>query len=142
MSTLTVYPSTNYDSWISWDDAEEYFKTRMNNDSWTDEDQVAQEVALQTAFRSLEELSLDLTDLDSDVSDEVAAILKALTQAQCEQALHELTFDVDGVDVKSISLGGLLSMSVQEGEKAARFSPRALKMLANYRTIRTIARIR
>jgi len=142
MSTIIIYPTADFTSWISEDDADEYFKLRLNSDPWNKVGEVEKEVALATAFRSMEELDLDLTDLDSDDSDTSAAILKALRQAQCEQTFYELRHDVDGMDVKSISLGGLLSMSLAEGEKVERYSPRALKIIARYRTVRTISRVR
>jgi hypothetical protein len=142
MSEVTVYPTADYDSWIGVEDADTYFNSRINSDPWTNSDELVKYAALKTAFRSLEELGLDLTDLDSDDSETAAAILKALQQAQCEQTFYELKHDVDGMDVKSISLGGLLSMSMAEGEKVERYSPRALKMIAAYRTVRTISRVR
>lgn len=144
MSELIVYPEANYNSWISQDDADAYFEGRLHADAWTGADGDEPVAALQTAFRSLQELTVNLDDLDSDDQDEADALLLALQQAQCEQALHELKFDIDAATVKSVSLGGLLSASFMSGPEATpdRFSSRALAMLLAYRTIRTISRIR
>jgi hypothetical protein len=144
MSELIVYPTASYNSWISLDDADLYFEGRLHADNWTGATDEEKTAGLQTAFRSLQELTVNLDDLDSDDQDDVDALVLALQQAQCEQALHELKFDIESSTIKSVSLGGLLSASFMSGPDATpdRFSSRALAMLAPYRTIRTISRIR
>ena len=141
---IIAYPTADYNSWISDGDADDYFETRVHADEWNSADSNLRLAALQTAFRSLQELTLNLDDLESDDQDEVDALLLALQQAQCEQALHELKHDLEETAVKSASLGGLLSVSMVSGPEATpeRFSSRALAMLSAYRTIRTISRIR
>ena len=142
--SLIAYPETDYNSWISEEDADAYFETRLYNEDWTGAAGDLKPMSLQTAFRSLQELSLELEDLESDDQDEVDNLLTALQRAQLEQALHELKFELDAQVVKSVSLGGLLSASMQSGPDATpdRYSSRALALLAPYRTIKTISRKR
>ena len=148
---MIVYPNSSYDSWISVADAEAYLATHLRVDDW---DALAsdaeKEVALQTAFRSINGLDLNVTfDDDGLISStaytgtEQGKILTALEQAQCEQALHELRFDIDNQAVKSVSLGGMLSFTLNPGEeKPPRHSERALAILRPYLRARTVARFR
>ena len=62
---LTVYPNDDFDSWVSYDEADSYFDGRINTDPWDRVDVIVQERALKTAFRSMSELTIDLSDLDS-----------------------------------------------------------------------------
>jgi hypothetical protein len=148
---MIVYPTANYDSWISVADAQAYLSTRLHADEWealsTD---ALKEVPLQMAFRSLNGLDLNII-LDDDglisstayTSTEQGKILTASKQAQCEQALHELKFDVDAQAVKSVSLGGMLSFTLNPGEeKPPRYSERALAILKPYLRARTLSRFR
>jgi hypothetical protein len=137
---LIVYPDENYESWVSLEDAETYFEGRLNADHWLRLDPLDQEAALRTAFRSLSELTLDLTDLD--ITDRQAALLKALGQAQCEQALYELVRDLDGQQAESVSIGGLLSAKFLERKKTERYSERALAMLRPYLSVPSVKRFR
>lgn len=89
---MIVYPDSNYDSWISENEADTYFETRLNADRW---DTANKQAALTTAFHSLNELDLTVDQIETDQ-------LTALKQAQCEQALHELNNDLDSSDVDSI----------------------------------------
>ena len=144
---MIVYPDPNYVSWISVEEAEAYFETRLRADEWATGQE---ETALQTAFRSLKGLDLALylneQGLLSDAFYTAAQkeeILNALKEAQCEQALHELKFDVDGQAVKSVSLGGMLSFTLNPGEeKAPRYSERALMILRPWLRGRTVQRVR
>ncbi len=116
---MIVYPESGYNSFISEDDADEYFETRLNTSAW---DTTNKEAALMTAFRSLQELGIDLTDTDS---------LAAIKQAQCEQALHELICDLDAQPISSFSLGGSLSIKFPESKALPdRFSKRAFAVSA------------
>ena len=148
---MIVYPTSNFDSWISVADAQTYLSTRLHADEWHALSSDAEkEVALQTAFRSLSGLDLNITfDDDGLISStaytgtEQAKILTALEQAQCEQALHELKFDVDAQAVKNVSLGGMLSFTLNPGEeKPPRYSERALATLRPYLRARTVSRVR
>jgi hypothetical protein len=143
------YPTTDYNSWLDEDEAEEYFESRLRSEEWyatsTDTD-----ATLITAFRSLQELDLNI-EFDSDklISDsyysasEIAEILSALQQAQCEQALHELKNDLDSPNISRMSLGGLLSVDMPEGQdQTPRYSERALAILRPYIKARTVARTR
>ena len=132
---MIVYPDDNYDSWISEDDADTYFEGRLNVDEWLGAEQP--EAALMTAFRSLNELSLDLSDLEEDED-----LLTALKQAQCEQALHELKHDLSTAKVQGVSLGGLLSVKFSGDQRPPRYSDRALAILRPYVTGRTVTRTR
>ena len=119
---LINYPETGYNSWLDEDEAGEIFESRLNADKW---DACAnKEAALQTAFRSLAELNLDITFDDNKVISathytafEAADILEDLQQASCEQALHELMNDLDSPPITSMTLGGIVSakkLSVRE----------------------------
>jgi hypothetical protein len=142
--SLIIYPTEDYNSWISEEDADTYFETRLYNEDWTQATGDLKPMALVTAFRSMEELNLNLEDLESTDQEEVDNLLTALQRASCEQALHELKHDLEEQVVKSVSLGGLLSASMMSGPEAVpeRFSSRALSVLAPYRTVRMISRVR
>lgn len=144
---FTEYPTTNYNSWIDEDEADEIFETRLNADEW---DTANKEAALITAFNSLAELELDI-EFDSDklLSDttysdsERAEILLALQQAQAEQALHELKYDLDSPNISGLNLGGLLSVRIPANQTPPpRYSERALSILRPYLTARTVTRTR
>ena len=148
---MIVYPTENYDSWISVADAQTYFDSRLRCDEWaalaTDAEK---EVALQTGFRSINELDLNIA-FDDDLiisttaytDTEQAKILTALELAQAEQSLHELRFDIDNQGVKSVSLGGMLSFTLNPGEeKPPRYSERALAILRPYLRAKTLSRFR
>lgn len=137
---LTVYPTDNYNSWISEADAEEYFDTRLYAEEWDSSHD--QEAALLMAFRSLAELNIDLTDLDSSDADTAAAILAALQEAQCEQALHELKNDLQANTAQAVGLAGLISVKFQPQDHPARYSERALAILRPYLSVHTITRTR
>ena len=130
---MIIYPDENYDSWISDDDANEYFETRLYVDEW---DAANKEAALQTAFRSLNELDLDI-DLDEDDTP-----VEALMQAQCEQALHEVKHNFDSQIVQGVGLGGLLSVKFTQNKNYPRYSQRALSILRPYLLAKTISRTR
>ena len=148
---MIVYPNSNYDSWISIADAEAYLATHLRVDEW---DALAtsaeKEVALQTAFRSINGLDLNITFDDTGLFSSAAytgteqgKILTALERAQCEQSLHELRFDIDNQGVKSVSLGGMLSFTLNPGEeKPLRYCERALATLRPYLRARTLSRFR
>ena len=147
---MIVYPSTDYNSWVSVSDAQTYLSTRLHADEWDALSSDAErEVALQTAFRSLNGLDLNIScDADFVISStaytalEQEKLLTALKQAQCEQALHELKFDVDDQAVKHVALGGMLSLTLNPNEKPPRHSERALAILRPYLRVRTVARFR
>jgi hypothetical protein len=133
--SLIIYPDTNYNSWISEDDADLYFETRLNADSW---DTANKEAALITAFQSLAELNLTIDPTESEQ-------LKALQEAQLEQSLHELINGTDdSVGISSLSLGGgLLSIKVPESKTpASGHSKRVLAILRSYLSGRSIKRTR
>ena len=139
---LIIYPEENYETWLGLHEAEDYFDSRLNSSLWERLDYLDREAALLTAFRSLRELSINLSDLESTDAAVKAALLNALKQAQCEQALHELSRDLDGQRASSVSIGGLLSASFPEKVKTDRFSERALAMLRPWLTLPTIKRFR
>lgn len=130
---MIVYPDDNYDSWISWADASDYFQTRLNVNEWHSGNQA---VALQTAFRSLNELDLDI-DLEKDETP-----LSALKQAQCEQALHELKNDLELPNLQALGLGGMFSVRLSDDNKPSRYSERAMAILRPYVVARTVTRTR
>ena len=142
MSALTVYPSDDYNSWASADEAEEFFEWRIHAGDWNSADPNEQIAALRTAYNSLAELSIDLTDLDSDDQALVDAILSRLKNAQCEQAYWEIQGEHEAQDVSQFGLGGLLQVTLSKRDAPTRFSPRAMGLLRPYLTVRTIARTR
>ena len=130
---MIIYQDANFDSWISEDDADTYFETRLHADPW---DAAANKpAALITAFHSLNEL-----DLTVDPSD--AATLDALKRAQCEQALYELEHNPEGPGISAISMGGLLSVKTAQKTPPPLFSQRALAILRPYITARSVTRTR
>ena len=144
---MIVYPTTDFDSWISEEDADSYFETRLNTDEW--DSCTIKEATLQTAFRSLAELDLNIEFDDEGLisettytASEIAAILKDLQQAQLEQALWELKHDLDSLAVENVSLGGMLSFKFNEGEKPERYSPRTIQILRPYIQIGVVSRTR
>ena len=139
---LTVYPLDNYDSWISQADAEDYFSGRLHADAWKDTDSLEQEQALRTAFRSLQELTLNLADLSSIDQDRRDALLTALETAQCEQALHELQCPPAQQIVSTVGLGEMLHVSFGQKDSPPRHSPRANAMLKPYLYVNTLKRAR
>ena len=142
LEDLPVYPAEDYESWITTEEAEGYFSTRLNSGAWDKLDSLDQEAAILTAFRSLKELTLDLTDLESTDATRQAALLKSLGQAQCEQALHELVRDLDSQQAESVSIAGLLSATFPERKKADRYSERALAILRPWLTLPSVKRFR
>jgi len=143
-SPIVAYPEEDYNSWVSYEDADLYLSTRYNAGAWLNLSVDDQAALLLTAYRSLQELELDLSDLESSVTGTVEDIQRALTQAQCEQALHELNRDLDSQQVQSVSIGGLLSANFGNSKVfgQARYSERALMMLRSYMTKRYVKRFR
>jgi hypothetical protein len=140
---MIVYPTTNYDSWVSEDDADEFFETRSNSSEW---DVATKEISLMTAFRSLKELDFnilfedDKTLSDSYSDSEKAEILKDLQESQCEQCIYELQNDLDTMQLSYLNISGLaVKMPDKQPE---RFSPRALAILRSYLIARSVQRFR
>jgi len=117
---LIVYPDTGYVTFLDTDDADIYFTTRLNSEAWADATAPIAEAALVTAFRAISEL-------DITIDPTVAAELQALADAQCEQALHELTRG-DPADFGFLGWGGLQITPKQQ----SRYSERALAILRPY----------
>ena len=137
--SLIVYPTTNYNSWISYADACSYFNDRLNSEEWDLSHSDVQQAALITAFNHLNELPLDLTDLESGDDDTVDALLTLLKRGQCEQALHLLKYGTQDVLVKDVSLGGLLKVGlVSDGKNPPPYSSRAIAILHDYIQRKTI----
>ena len=133
--SLSVFPTENYNSFVSEADADAYFETRLHASAWDAASD--KEAALMTAFRSLTELNIVITD-SSD-----AGTLQALARSNAEQALWELRHDSDEMQASSVSLGGLVSVKLKnDGQKPPRFSPRALGMLKPYLRAPVISRTR
>ena len=132
---MIVYPTENYNSFISVADADTYFDDRLNAGPW--DGATSKEAALVTAYRSLaDELSIviDLSDADQ---------FQAIRQAQCEQALWELENNLSGQALSGLTLGGLLSVKIPSDKTPpARYSPRTLALLRPYLRGRSITRTR
>jgi len=146
MAHLIAYPYTAYNSFGSVEDAEWYFDSRLHSEAFQIADFDLQAAALITAFQSLAELSFsiqfndDQTLSDSYTDGEKAKLLGLLTAAQCEQALHEIQNDLDGLQAISLNLSGL-AVKIPD-EKPYRYSQRALALLRPYRIAPTISRVR
>lgn len=143
---MIVYPTENYNSWISEDDAFEYFEDRLNCSEW--DSLTNKEPALITSFRSIQELTLDIIFDDNKVistavytTSEAEAILRNLQYAQVEQCLHELQNDLDIQQLDFLSLSGL-TVKMPKDSKPERFSSRALAILRPYIIARTVTRFR
>jgi hypothetical protein len=148
MSDLIAYPNAGYNTWIDEDGAEAHFEDRLHTDDWLAADAATQAAALLMAFRSLNELDFDLqwkadkTLADSYTDAQKAEILAALKQAQCEEALHLLRYDTEGVGVQAVSLGGMLSFKLDPGQNPPRYSQRAMDILRPLLKGRSVARFR
>ena len=137
---MPVYPADDYESWISIEDADTYFESRLNSDAWINLDyDPDKSIALRHAFRVLMMLPLTIDELDTI---NAATLLRALGQAQCEQALHELKSDLDAQSATSVSIGGLLSVKMPEKKKWDRFSERAIAILRPWLSLPNIKRFR
>jgi hypothetical protein len=148
MTDLIAYPDAGFNTWIDQAGAEAHFEDRLHTDDWLAADAATQAAALLMAFRSLNELDFDLqwkadkTLADAYTDAQKAEILAALKQAQCEEALHLLRYDTEGVGVQSVSLGGMLSFKLDPGENPPRHSQRAMDILRPILKSRSVARFR
>lgn len=131
--TITVYPSSNYNSFISVTDAVAYFGTRLNSGKFISATGTVQGAALTTAFRSINEL-----DLTIDPTDTVQT--KALRDAQCEQALHELRKDLD-VQQFPYSFAPK-DIQLTNYKELPRYSQRAMAILRPYLSAPSIRMVR
>ncbi len=150
--SLTVYPTSDYNSWISYVDACRYFDSHLDSDTWHSAHQTLREAALITAFHQLQELGVDLSDLRNEISYEKAdgstttpkaELVNALKRGQCEQALHILRNGIVSSEVNRISLGGMLSVAFDKGETSpGDYSERCLAVLHSYIVVKTISKVR
>jgi len=132
---LVVYPSDNYDSWISLTDSNTYMLKRLHSQTWVGTLDNDLNAALQMAFRTMEELNIDLDDLENGTTDQAAALLVPLKRAQCEQALYELENSESAREVAALGLDGLIDVKFSKGSgKVSRYSDRALAILRDYLT--------
>lgn len=118
---MIVYPVAGYNSFISLDDALEYFKNRLHSDEFLTEPWTVQEPALITAYRSIIELDLTIDPTEADQ-------IQALKNAQCEQALHELKEDLDSQNVRYFALQGIMTTKTE----LPRYSQRTMAILRPY----------
>jgi len=126
---MIVYPLDNYDSFLSVEDADTYFVSRLGSSEYISSS--IPETALVTAFRSISELDVTIDPTD-------AVQLQAIKDAQCEQALHELKNDLDSAGFGYLSIPGIQITQ----KKAPRYSERALAILRPYMTARTVSMVR
>ena len=143
---MIVYPDTNYNSWISESDAEDYFENHLTASTW---DTLSDyEPVMTTAFRALQELSLSIIFADDKTissavysASEISEILQDLKFAQCEQMLHELDNDLYTPQLDFLSLSGL-TVKMPKDSKPERFSPKAIAILRSYIQAPVVARYR
>ena len=130
---LVVYPTDNYDSWISLMDANSYMLKRLHTTAWIGslDDQLV--AALQQAFRTMEELNIVIDDLTTGTTDQAAALLVTLKRGQAEQALYELENSEAAREVSALGLDGLIDVKFSKGSgKVSRYSDRAVAILRDY----------
>jgi len=143
---MIVYPTTNYNSWISETEVEDYFENHLNAGSW---DALSEyDPVMITAFRALQELDLNIVFAsDGTISNavysdsEIAEILQDLQFAQAEQMLHELDTDIYGQQLSYLSLSGL-TVKMPDNSKPERFSAKAMAILRPYIQAPVISRYR
>ncbi len=143
---MIVYPNSGYNSWISETEAEDYFEVHLSAGSW---DALSNyEPVMITAFRALQELSLNIVFADDKTissaiysDSEISEILQDLQHAQCEQMLHELDTDIYGQQLEFLSLSGL-TVKMPKDSKPERFSPKAMAILRPYIQAPVVARYR
>jgi len=143
---MIVYPTTNYNSWVSEDDTEDYFENHLNAGSW---DALSNyEPVMTTAFMALQELSLNFVFADDKTisstaytDSEISDIIQDLQFAQCEQMLHELDNDIYGQQLDFLSLSGL-TVRMPKDSKPERFSPKAMAILRPYIQASVVQRYR
>jgi hypothetical protein len=132
---LIEYPTTDYNSWATENEADEYFDGRLNVEAWAGAG-TKSTAAMLTAFRSLNVLNITIDPTEADQ-------LQALKDAQIEQALYELTVDTDGQPISAVTIGGMLSVKLaSENTPPGRHSKRAIEILFPYLSGKTITRTR
>ena len=130
---LIKYPTTDYNSFVTEEEADAFFETHLHASKW---DSGNKEAALLQAFRSIS--ALDIT-IDPTVTAELAAI----AEAQMEQALYEMTVDVHAPPLSSMNLGGILSVKLPSSQQAPkRYSTRAMEILSPYMSVTVVNRTR
>jgi hypothetical protein len=129
---MIVYPETGYQTWISEDEADEFFETRINSEKW---DTSNKEAALVTAFNDINLL----LNLDVNLSEDETP-LPVLKAAQAEQAYYLATNDLDNRRVESVNLGS--GLYVKLGEREPRIAANAVEILSNYIMLNSVGRYR
>lgn len=131
--SLIKYPETDYNSFVTEYEADAFFEAHLHASKWGSGDK---EAALLQAFRTLNTLNITIDPT-------VTAELSAIAEAQMEQALYELTVDIDAPPLASVNLGGMLSAKLPTNQQAPkRFSTRAMAVLAPYMTAKSVTRTR
>jgi hypothetical protein len=129
---MIVYPETGYQTWISEDEADEFFETRINSEKW---DSSNKEAALVTAFNDINLLlNLDVNLLEDETP------LPVLKAAQAEQAYYLATSDLDNRRVESVNLGS--GLYVKLGEREPRIAANAVEILSHYLILKSVERYR
>ena len=129
---MIVYPETGYQNWISEDESDEFFETRINSEKW---DSSNKEAALVTAFNDINLLlNLDVNLLEDETP------LPVLKAAQAEQAYYLATSDLDNRRVESVNLGS--GLYVKLGEREPRIAANAVEILSNYIVLKSVGRYR
>lgn len=101
--SLTVYPTENYDSFVSVTEADTYFANKLRGTVWDSADNTEREAALRQAFTRINLLNLNYLSLIADEG------LTKLKTAQMEQAIHELRHDLDSASssLSAVDLDGV-----------------------------------
>ncbi len=143
---MIVYPTENYNSWMSETEAETYFETHLNASSWDALNDY--EAVMITAFRALKELNLNIVFADDKTissavysDSKISEILQDVQFAQCEQILHELDTDIYSPQLEYLSLSGL-TVKMPKDSKPERFSPKAIAILRPYIQASVVSRYR
>jgi len=116
--------------WISTDDADTYFQTRLNSSAWF-ESSTDQTAALTTAQRDLE-LS-DLFAWPTGYEDDATLITDAMKYAVCEQALFRLLQtameDRDALRAMGVTKADVVGETYAVGANGVTIAPRAAQFL-------------
>lgn len=124
---LVNYPTEAYNSFVSVEDADEYFSDRLNAEAWDAFDESKKEKLLIRGFRVI-----------TSYVDEDSVPLVDLQMAQMEQALYEYRFSPDSyIDpLTSVSVDGVEADFAKN--IVARLAPEVVLLLRPYRRMKTI----
>jgi hypothetical protein len=128
---LVSHPTAGYNSFISVEDADDYFADRLNAEAWDAFEDSKKEKLLIRGFRVI-----------TSYVDEDSVPLVDLQMAQMEQALYEYRFSPDSfIDpVSSVTVDGLKADFARN--VVARLAPEVVSLLKPYKKMNTVSIVR